>query len=130
MANLAELDVAAAGVRLRWGDRAGAGLAAAVIVDDDAVWTAGFGSASLPAGPPMSVDTVCYTGSVAKQFTASAVILAALDGELRLTDRVRRWVPELPAYCESISVDDLLHHTSGLRDYFGYRSLQGSFPNH
>jgi CubicO group peptidase (beta-lactamase class C family) len=129
MPNVAELETAAAEVCQRWSDRDGAGLAAAVIIDDAAVWSAGFGSAALPQGPPMDVDTICYVGSVAKQFTAAAVILAALDGELQLTDRARHWVPELPSYCENISLDDLLHHTSGLRDYFGYRSLQGSFPD-
>ena len=105
MPSPAQFDAAAAEVCGRWSDGDGAGLAAAVMVDDATVWSAGFGSASLPGGPPMGVDTVCYTGSVAKQFTAAAVILAALDGRLRLHDRVRRWVPELPAYCENISVD-------------------------
>jgi CubicO group peptidase (beta-lactamase class C family) len=130
MRNLDEVNAAAATLRQRWSDRNGAGFAAAVVVDDAVVWSAGLGSASLPAGRPMHVDTICYVGSVAKQFTAAVVILAALDGHLELTDRVRRWVPELPDFCEDISLDDLLHHTSGLRDYFGYRSLHGSLPDH
>ena len=49
--------------------------------------------------------------------TAAAVLLLAGEGRsLALGDDVRRWVPELPDYGKTITLDHLLHHTSGLRD--------------
>ena len=48
---------------------------------------------------------ICSIGSVAKQFTAAAVVLAALEGKLELGDRVRRCVPELPVYGEEVTLD-------------------------
>ena len=36
---------------------------------------------------------------------------------MRLSDSVRHFIPELPAYADAITVEDLVHHTSGLRDF-------------
>jgi CubicO group peptidase (beta-lactamase class C family) len=85
----------------------------------------GWGMASLEHGVPVDADTVFYAGSVSKQFTAAAVILAAREGHLSLDDPIRRWFPELPAWADPIRVDHLLHHTSGLRDYLTLMALAG-----
>ncbi len=65
-------------------------------------------------------------GSTSKQFAAASVILLALDGKLSLSDDVRKYVPELPDYGKTITIDHLLRHTSGLRDYTALLSLGGS----
>ena len=85
----------------------------------------GFGMASLETGMPIDARTVFYSGSVSKQFTAAAVYLAARDGHLQLDDPVRRFVPELPALHDAVTVRHLVHHTSGLRDYLGLIALAG-----
>ena len=85
----------------------------------------GWGMGSLEHGVPIDGDTVFYAGSVSKQFTAAAVLLAAREGHLSLEDPIRRWFPELPAWAEPIRVDHLLHHTSGLRDYLTLMALAG-----
>ncbi|NJD19132.1 MAG: serine hydrolase, partial [Gemmatimonadetes bacterium] len=48
--------------------------------------------------------SIMEPGSVAKQFTAAAVVLLALDGKLSLDDDVHRWFPELPDYGEPVKV--------------------------
>lgn len=126
---LAGLDAAAERGFSRWTDPGGAGLAAAVAVGGEVEWQAAAGSAVLPGGPAMSADSICYTGSVAKQFTGAATLLAVRDHGVSLSDPVRRWIPELPDYAATVTIDHLLHHTSGLRDYFGYRSLTGRLPD-
>ncbi|MEM1434398.1 MAG: serine hydrolase [Pseudomonadota bacterium] len=85
----------------------------------------GYGMASLEHRRPIGPDTVFYAGSVSKQFTAAAVLLAARDGHLALDDAVGDWFPELPAYADDIRVSELLHHTSGLRDYLTLMALAG-----
>jgi CubicO group peptidase (beta-lactamase class C family) len=63
-------------------------------------------------------DTIFEAGSVSKQFTATAILLLAQAGKLKLDDPVRDYVPELPDYgAPEITLRHLLHHTSGLRDW-------------
>ena len=104
------------------------GLAVAVTTGDRMVFEAAYGLADLGRGEEMTPATVAYAGSLAKQFTAALILMAAADGALGLLDPIGLWLPELPAYARGVVVDDLMHHTAGLRDYFGYRSLLGAAP--
>jgi len=65
----------------------------------------------------LTPDSVLEAGSVSKQLTAAAVLLLVEQGKLSLSDPVRKYIPELPDYGTPITVDHLLHHTSGLRDW-------------
>jgi CubicO group peptidase (beta-lactamase class C family) len=68
---------------------------------------------------------VFYVGSVSKQFSAAAIALLAQRGVISLDDDVRKYVPELPDYGDRITIRQLIHHTSGLRDYLELRALAG-----
>ena len=92
------------------------------------VFEAAYGLADLGRGEEMTPATVAYAGSLAKQFTAALVLMAAADGALGVLDPIGLWLPELPAYARGIVVDNLMHHTAGLRDYFSYRFLLGAAP--
>ena len=85
----------------------------------------GYGMASLEHDVPITAETVFYAGSVSKQFTAFAAALAIQKGSLSADDSIRKWLPELPAYSDDITVRHLLHHTSGLRDYNTLLSIAG-----
>ncbi|MGE0555187.1 MAG: serine hydrolase domain-containing protein [Gemmatimonadales bacterium] len=90
----------------------------------------GYGMADLNQGLAIDRQTVFYIASTSKQFTAMAVALAAEEGLLGLDDSIRKWVPELPAYADPITVRHLVHHTSGIRDYLGLWGMSGrSFAN-
>ena len=54
--------------------------------------------------------------SVSKQFTAMAILLLEHEGTLSVSDRLRDHVPEMDIYPE-ITIEQLLHHTSGIADY-------------
>ena len=56
-------------------------------------------------------------GSVTKTFVATLVLLLAQDGRLELDDPVDRWLPGLLPRGRTITVRQLLSHTSGLDDY-------------
>ncbi len=102
------------------------GCAVGVIRDGNFVYRKGYGMGSLELGVPLSPQSVFYLGSVSKQFTAAAVLLAAEQGFVALDDDIRKYVPELPTYYgRSITLRQMLHHTSGLRDFEVLTYLSG-----
>ena len=58
-----------------------------------------------------------YEASMAKTFTAAALLRLVEHGRLSLDEPIARWFPELPDYGEPITVRRLMNHTSGLRDW-------------
>ena len=101
------------------------GCALGVVRDGNFIYKHGYGAASLELSVPLTPQSVFYMGSVSKQFTAASVVLAAEQGFLSLDDDVRKYVPELPSYGKTITLREMLHHTSGLRDIFGLLFLAG-----
>ena len=101
------------------------GCAVGLAKDGRTLYTQGYGSANLEYGVPLTDSTVLESGSVAKQFTASALVLLAREGKLSLDDDIRKWIPEVPNFGKTITVRHLIHHTSGLRDYFGLLGMTG-----
>jgi len=93
------------------------GCAVGVSLDGAEVFREAWGMADLEHHVPLTPDTVFEAGSVSKQFTAAAILLLAEQGKLSLNDPVRKYIPELPDYGTPITIDHLLHHTSGLRDW-------------
>ncbi len=84
-----------------------------------------YGMADLEHAVVNTPETVFEPGSVAKQFTAAATILLALDGKLSLDDDVRDYISELPDYGEPITIRHLINHTSGLRDWGSIAGIGG-----
>lgn len=97
------------------GDVPGASLL--VVKDGEALVRRGYGRAELEQGIEAGPATNYRLASLSKQFTAAAVLLLAQDGKLALDDRLRTWLPSLPAATEAITLRHLLTHTSGLPDY-------------
>jgi CubicO group peptidase (beta-lactamase class C family) len=89
------------------------------------VYTHAYGMANLEYGVRIRPDTIFESGSVAKQFTAAAIVLLALDGKLSLDDPVRKYVPELPDFGTPILIRHFLSHTSGLRSQWPMLELSG-----
>src|SRR5215469_12544227 len=94
-----------------------------------------FGEASLELSVPLTSQSVFYMASVSKQFTAASIVLAAEQGFLSLDDDVRKYIPELPDYKMRITLRQMLHQTSGFRDFLDLTDLAGrdisalSFPD-
>lgn len=93
------------------------GCAIGVMQNGRFLYKTAFGLADFETKVPLTTSTSLNVASMSKQFTAAAVFFLLESGQLRLSDAVRRFVPELPGYAASITVADLLHHTSGLRDF-------------
>ena len=101
------------------------GCAVGVRREGETLLARGYGMANLEHGVPITPESVFRIGSVSKQFTAAAVLLLAGDGVLSLDDPVREWVPDLPEVYADVTVRQLVHHTSGVRDYLGLMTLAG-----
>jgi CubicO group peptidase (beta-lactamase class C family) len=108
----------------RW-NSATPGCAVAVGVKGRPVLERAYGMADLEREVENAPDTIFEAGSVAKQFTAAAVLLLARDGKLSIDDPVRKYVPELPDYGVPLTIRHMLTHTSGLRDWGSVAGIAG-----
>jgi CubicO group peptidase (beta-lactamase class C family) len=107
-------------------DKSGSpGCSLGVVRDGEFVYRKAYGLANLELGVPLSPQSVFYMGSVSKQFTAASVVLAAEQGYLSLDDDVRKYVPELPDYGHVITLRQMIHQTSGFRDFYTLLGLSG-----
>ena len=113
----AQLATLADSVFARWNSRETPGCAVGVSRNGQTLLTRGYGMANLETATPITPATIFESGSVAKQFTATAVILLAMDGKLDLDDPVKKHLPEMPEYDRPITIRHLLTHTSGLREW-------------
>ena len=109
----------------QWDRSDSPGCALGVIRDGRMVYERGYGMANLDYDIPNGPRMVYYIGSDSKQFTAAAVGLLALRGQLSLDDDVRKHFPELPDYGTPVRIRHLIHHTSGLRDIYTLMSMRG-----
>ena len=108
-------------------DRPGCGVGLAK--DGRPLYIHGYGASNLECRIPNSDSTVFESGSVAKQFTASAILALQADGKLNLDDDIRKYLPEVPSFGgQKITIRHLLTHTSGLRDQWGLLGIEGRGP--
>jgi CubicO group peptidase (beta-lactamase class C family) len=109
----------------QWDRPASPGCALVVVRDGAIVYKRGYGMANLEHSIPMSPTSVMDTASVSKQFTAMCIAMLAEQGGISLNDDIRKYLPEIPAYQNPITISHLIHHTSGLRDYLTLMSIAG-----
>lgn len=95
----------------------GPGAAVLVIRNGSIIFERGYGVTDLRSRRKIDEHTNFRLASCTKQFTAMAVMLLARDGKLRYQDRLTDIFPDFPEYGKSITIRNLLTHTSGLLDY-------------
>jgi CubicO group peptidase (beta-lactamase class C family) len=100
------------------------GAAALVVHNGRVVFRRGYGVTDLRTLQKIDERTNFRLASFTKQFTAACIMLLARDGKLSYDDRLTHFFSEFPAYGNSITVRNLLNHTSGLVDYEDLLSQQ------
>lgn len=113
----------------KWAQPGRPGAMVDVIRDGKVLLSKGYGLADLEHEVPITDATAFTVGSNSKQFTAFAIHLLAQDGKLTLDDDIRTYLPEVPDFGKTITIRHLLHHTSGLRDYFNLMFSTGWRPD-
>ena len=93
------------------------GVSLAVIKNGQIVLAKGYGFASVEHQVPVKPETIFQSGSMGKQFTATAVMLLMEDGKLLLDDKISKFFLNTPDSWSNITIRHLLTHTSGMTDY-------------
>jgi CubicO group peptidase (beta-lactamase class C family) len=93
------------------------GLAVLVRRNGRTAFERGYGARELRFFAKIDPQTNFRLASCSKQFTAMSIMLLVHDGKLRYDDKLTDVVPDFPAYGKSITIRNLLNHTSGLPDY-------------
>jgi CubicO group peptidase (beta-lactamase class C family) len=112
----------------QWAGPDSPGASIAIIQNGKIIYSQGYGAANLEYSVPNSPATVFPLASVSKQFTAFAIYLLVQDGKLSLDDDVRKYLPKLHDFGKVITIRQLLHHTSGVRDHWNLLILAGWRP--
>lgn len=93
------------------------GLALLVSRSGEPIRAQGYGFSNVELQVPVKPETIFQSGSVGKQFTATAVMMLVEEGKISLDDRLPRFFPDAPAAWRNVTIRQLLSHTAGFTDY-------------
>lgn len=93
------------------------GLSAALIVPSGDVWKGASGLNSIQQDDTLTTEMLLGMGSVSKTFTGAVIMQLVEEGQLTLNDTLGQWLPAYPNVDSSITVRQLLNHTSGIFNY-------------
>jgi D-alanyl-D-alanine carboxypeptidase len=93
------------------------GAAVIVMRDGHAIVRKGYGMADLELGVPVAPEMVFRLASITKQFTAVAILMLEQEGRLSLSDDITRFLPDYPTHGQTITIEQLLTHTAGIKNY-------------
>ncbi len=93
------------------------GLSLLVVKAGTIVRAEGFGLANIELQVPVQPATIFQSGSVGKQFTATAVMMLVEEGKVGLDDPLTKYFADAPAAWKEVTVRELLSHTAGFGDY-------------
>lgn len=83
---------------------------------DHALLNKGYGFADLEWKIPNTPATEFALASITKQFTAVLILQLQEQGKLSVSDKLAKYVPEIPAGWAPVTIQELLNHTSGIPD--------------
>jgi CubicO group peptidase (beta-lactamase class C family) len=86
-----------------------------VIKNGKIIFTKAYGLANFDTKEPNKTSTLFNLASVSKQFTAAAILILANEKKLSLKDDIRKYLPDFPDYRHTITIENLVHHTCGIR---------------
>ena len=111
-----------------WDTTTSPGVALAVIRDGAIIYKRGYGMARIEDGVVITPSKIFDVGSVSKQFTAACVAILVREGKISPADDIRKFFPRMRVYEKRITIDHLIHHTSGIRDYNSLLAFAGFRP--
>jgi CubicO group peptidase (beta-lactamase class C family) len=103
----------------------GPGCSAAVAERGVVVWQGSRGLADLESHAAITSETSFDIASISKQFTAIGVLLLEQAGQLSTSDRLSKHVPGMPGWADRVMLLQLMHHASGIPEYFGALGPKG-----
>ncbi|MGI9530182.1 serine hydrolase domain-containing protein [Lutimonas sp.] len=103
----------------------GPGASVAIQQNGKMLYSKGYGLANLEYDIQVEPSSVFHIASVSKQFTAFSILLLQADGKLNVNDDIRKYIPEVPDFGKTITLQHLATHTSGLRDQWNLLVMAG-----
>jgi len=99
------------------------GFSLLVAKNGQTIYKNGFGMANLELGVPAAPKHVFEIGSITKQFTAVSILMLEEQGKLNLQDEITKFIPDYPTQGKTITIHQLLNHTSGIKSYTNMASF-------
>ena len=90
------------------------------------VYKKAFGSANVELNVGMQPEMIFRLGSITKQYTAISILQLVEQGKISLQDSIQKYVKEYPYKGHTITIENLLTHTSGVKDY---QAIKDTTPN-
>ena len=84
---------------------------------DQVLFSKGYGSANLEWNVPNTPSTKFRLGSITKQFTAASILLLEERGKLKIEDPIRKYLPDMPAAYDKVTIYNVLTHTAGIPNF-------------
>ena len=97
-----------------------------VIREGKLIFKKAYGLANFESKESNNTSTLFNLGSASKQFTAAAILLLANEKKLSVKDDIRKYLPDFPDYGYPITIENLIHHTSGIKSFDGLRLMAGT----
>jgi CubicO group peptidase (beta-lactamase class C family) len=82
--------------------------------NDKIIYASSFGFSDASKKDRLTKDSRFHLGSITKEFSAAALLQLEEKGKLKLSDPVSKFIPELPAWANEVTIKDLLQYTSGI----------------
>ncbi|UZR97112.1 serine hydrolase domain-containing protein [Chondrinema litorale] len=101
------------------------GTAVFAVKDGEVIINKAYGLANLEHKVPITPNTAFDLASVSKWFTAFVVSLLIEKGDIKPEDDIRKYIPKLPDYGDTVTISHLLHHTSGLKNFITLLPIAG-----
>jgi len=93
------------------------GLALLVSRGGQIIRAQGYGMSNVELQVPVKPESILQSGSVGKQFTATAVMMLVEEGKIGLEDPLTKYFPDAPGTWKQVTIRELLSHTAGFTDY-------------
>jgi len=101
------------------------GVAVAAVKGGEILYSNGYGYAQMEYDVKISPSTVFHIASISKQFTTFSVLLLEQEGKLSLDDDIRKHIPEMPDFGEVLTLRQMAHNISGIRDQWNLLGMAG-----
>lgn len=101
------------------------GFAIGVMSNNELIHEKYYGLANIEHQVPITVNSKFYIASISKQITAAIIIQLELEGKLNRKDLVSTYLPELSSIYKDITIEQLMYHTSGIREYTSLMLFRG-----
>ena len=88
-----------------------------IVKNDEVIYKKAFGTANTELNIPMQPNMLFRTGSMGKQYTAIAIMQLVEQGKIGLQDSIQKYIKDFPSKGYTITIENLLTNTSGIKDY-------------